>query len=118
MVSMWFRFQHSEFYYHLRSTVKRDRFYVKVYFSNVDGLASYLSRLTMKHLQLGHEIDNHQNFNILIQSDFWTVSPSKLVKLFLSPLKNNIFRADLTANSSKQVGKSWKCTAHEQNMLT
>ena len=47
-------------YYHLRSTVKRDSFFAKVYFSNVDGLVSYLSRLTMKRLRLGHEIDNDQ----------------------------------------------------------
>ena len=31
-------------YYHLRSTVKRDHFFAKVYFSNVDGLDSNLSR--------------------------------------------------------------------------
>ena len=27
-------------YYHLRSTVKRERFFAKVYFSNVNGLVS------------------------------------------------------------------------------
>ena len=37
---------------HLRSTVKGDRFFAKVYFSNIDGLVSYLSCLTMKGLQL------------------------------------------------------------------
>ena len=50
------------FYYHLRSNLKRDHFFVKVYFSNVDGLVSYLSRLTVKRLRLDHEIDNDQKF--------------------------------------------------------
>ena len=51
-------------YYHLCSTMKRDHFFAKVYFSNIDGLVSNLSRLTVKCLRLDREIDNDQKFKI------------------------------------------------------
>ena len=62
---LW-RFGKEFFYSHLGSTVRRHHFFAKVYFSNIDGLVSYLSRLIMKCLRLGHKIDNNQKFKILI----------------------------------------------------
>ena len=45
-------------YYHLRSTMKREHFFAKVYFSNVDGFDSNLSRFTNFFFRFQREIDN------------------------------------------------------------
>ena len=42
-------------YYHLRSTVKRDRFFVYVYFSNVTVSQTTVSTEPMKMFRLEHE---------------------------------------------------------------
>ena len=78
-----------------------------MYFSNVNSLVSYLSRLTMKCVWLGHKNDNS-----------WTVN-SKLPNLltFLISTAENYFLSGL---ASKQANKSWctACTACEPNMFT
>ena len=45
-------------YYHLRSTMKREHIFAKVYFSNVDGLDSNLSRLTNETFD--HKLDRYE----------------------------------------------------------
>ena len=56
--ALWIQVTGSAFYYYLRSTVKRERFFAQVYFSNETVSQTTVSTGPMKMFRLGHETMN------------------------------------------------------------
>ena len=73
---MWF----TNSYYHLRSTVKRERFFAQVYFSNETVSQTTVSTGPMKMFRLDHETMNVCQRNVARFAHVYTLVP----EVFLS----------------------------------